>query len=158
MACNPHEGCDELPSVSGTPDVILLVLEPLLRPLFDLSPSFSLILFQPVLCALIARWSVPGEALNAQSEVGGVVGGVMGSSRGDPMLSVSSVKPSSGESTDGEPEWWPESPRWSPKSGKKLVFGDRLASSRLPEAESCEICSFVRPCRPEWVSSAADSS
>jgi hypothetical protein len=109
MACDPQKGfelllLEELCKFSaGEPaDVMLVVFECLLRPLFLLSPSFCPIFFQPVLCALMARWRVPGEALKPQSEVGGVVGGVMGSSRGDPALAVSSESPASGDSLDDE--------------------------------------------------------
>lgn len=44
----------------------------------------------------MALWRLPGEVLKAQSEVGGVVGGVIGSfPDGDPVLPVSSESPPS---------------------------------------------------------------
>ena len=54
-------------------------------------PSFALILFQPLLCALMARCRLPGEVLKPQSDVGGVVGGVSGSPDGGGVDSLESV-------------------------------------------------------------------
>lgn len=64
-------------------------------------PSFALTFFQPLLCALMALWRVPGEVpLNAQSVVGGVVGGVMGSQAGGELVPLSSVRSSAGSLDD----------------------------------------------------------
>jgi hypothetical protein len=93
-ACNPHNVC----CCNGSFEMSLSVVEdvgvgrrPLaLRP----NPSFSPTFFQPLLCAATARWKPPGEAVKPHSEVGGVVGGVMGSMDGGEFPSLSSVKPS----------------------------------------------------------------
>lgn len=58
-------------------------------------PSLAPIFFHPLLCAATARWKLPGEGLlKVQSEVGGVVGGVIGSVPEGELQSLSSVRPS----------------------------------------------------------------
>lgn len=59
-----------------------------------LKPSFAPTFFQPLLCAAIARWSPPGDEFPQSADVGGVVGGVMGSMAGGELPSLSSVNPS----------------------------------------------------------------
>lgn len=64
------------------------------RRLLDLrpKPSFSPTFFHPLLLAATARWKPPGDAVKLHSEVGGVVGGVMGSIGRGELPSLSSVK------------------------------------------------------------------
>jgi hypothetical protein len=118
MTCNPYNGLLLLlpggasligRSTSEPAEAVLLLCERLLRPL-RLSPSLAPIFFHPLLCALMARWRLLGDVLKAQSDVGGVVGGVIGSfPDGDPVLPVSSESPTSRSATspDDEPDRFP---------------------------------------------------
>lgn len=118
MTCNPYNGLLLLlpggasligRSISEPADAVLVLCARLLRPL-RLRPSLAPIFFQPLLCALMARCRLLGDVLKAQSDVGGVVGGVMGSlPDGDPVLAVSSESPNSRSTTspDDDPDRFP---------------------------------------------------
>lgn len=73
---------------------------------FRLNPNLAPTFFQPLLCAATARWKPPGDVLKVYSDVGGVVGGVMGSIVPGELLSLSSVSASRstarGEADDEE--------------------------------------------------------
>ena len=147
MTCNPYNGLLLLlpggasligTSISEPAEVVLALCGRLFRP-FRLSPSLAPIFFHPLLCALIARCRLLGD-VETQSEVGGVVGGVMGSfPDGDPVLPVSSESPTSRStgSPDDEPDLFP----WSfvhdrLSMGRKPTFGDRLDSSAAESEEA----------------------
>lgn len=89
--------------------------------------------------------------LKPQSDVGGVVGGVIGSfPDGDPVLPVSSE--SAPSRSTGSPDDDPDRLVWSLvqamfKSGRKPILGDRLDSSVLDRDEgSLGMRSRVRAC------------
>ncbi len=100
----------------------------LLRPIL-FRPSFAPIFFQPPLC-----WP-KALALNAQSDMGGVVGGVMGSFPvGDGVLTLPSVSPPrSAASLVDEAELLGSLVQGMLSMGRKPIFGDRLDSSELDE-------------------------
>jgi len=164
MTCDPYKGlllllpgAASLICTSGSEpaEVVLTLCGRLFRP-FLLRPSLAPIFFHPLLCALIARWRLLGDVLNAQSDVGGVVGGVMGSlPDGDPVLPVSSDNPVS--RSTGSPEADPDR-LWSLvherlRSGKKPTFGDFVDSSGLDRDEDSFGMRSLRTCRKSWSSS-----
>lgn len=99
-----------------------------------LKPSFAPTFFQPLLWADIARCRLPGDVLKVHSDVGGVVGGVMGSMPGgegaEPSLSSDSPTRSAA-SVDADGERVPPTLREMFSCGRKDVFGDLLCSSEL---------------------------
>lgn len=106
------------------------------------SPNLSPRCLQ-LLWALKALWRLPGDVPKAQSEVGGVVGGVIGSfADGDPVLPVSSESPvGSTASPDEDPDRW----AWSLlvhemlRRGRNPTLGDLTDSSML-ETEDPSLC------------------
>ena len=110
--------------------------------LFFPSPSFAPIFFQ--LFPDMALWKVLGEPPWAKSDMGGVVGGVIGSTPGVEFGLLSSVTRSASlRSVAVEIGRWDM--RLIPSSGRKAFLGDWLASS--PEKlVSLEIRSRDRPC------------
>ena len=110
--------------------------------LFLLRPSFNPRCLQ-LLCALKALWMLPGDVPKAQSEVGGVVGGVIGSlADGDSVLPASSERPTgSAASPDENPDRW----AWSLlvhemlRRGRNPALGDLVDSSML-ETEDPSLC------------------
>jgi hypothetical protein len=103
----------------------------------------------------------PGDVLNPQSEVGGVVGGVIGSFPvGDGVFALSSVSPPmrSPASLYDEAELLGSLVHGMLSRGKKPVLGDRLESSEL-EDTSLEARSRDRLCLCEsWTSTPPVSS
>lgn len=96
--------------------------------LFLVKPNFAPILFQ--LCPDIALCKVLGDVLRVKSEVGGVVGGVIGSiPKVEFGLPLSSVKSISAVSIELEVERLPAPPRPMINSGRYDALGDWLASS-----------------------------
>lgn len=132
MTCNPYKGLPLL-WLASLMDASELVLLRAFLP----RPSFAPIFFQLLLWAVMARWKLPGDVLNAQSEVGGVVGGVIGSCPpvGDGVFALSSVSPSSRSagSLDDEAELLGSPAQAILSIGKKPDFGDRLESSEVDE-------------------------
>lgn len=151
IACDPHKF-----SFTTAPDLAALVVERVGKRLVDrdlrFRPSFAPTLFQPLLWALMALWRVPGEAVKAQSGVGGVVGGVMGSIGGGEVDELSSVVNSSlsPASLDDEAGWWAASfrrLRFILRWGRNDDRGDRLLVSSLvvmslDERERDRLCLF----------------
>lgn len=127
MTCRPHKI-----GSAAAPALAALVLETWVpERLFRPIPSFAPTFFQLLLCALMARCKPPGEVLKAQSVVGGVSGGVMGSLAGGEFVPLSSVRSSrSAGSLDEDTERLLASPlrlilRWGRNDG----LGDRPDSS-----------------------------
>jgi hypothetical protein len=111
---------------------VVLELWPRLLRLILLRPSLAPIFFQP----LLAFWRPPGEVLNPQSAMGGVVGGVMGSFPvGDGVLALSSVSPPrSAGSLDDDAELLGSLVQGMLSIGRKPIFGDRLESSEVDKS------------------------
>jgi hypothetical protein len=131
----------------------------LLRPIL-LRPSFAPTFFQPLLCELMAFWRLPGEVPKAQSDIGGVVGGVIGSfAVGDGVFALSSVSPlRSAGSLDDEAELLGSLVHGMLSIGRKPILGDPLESSVFGESSLVTRCrdriclaSCVSPpVRPSW--------
>lgn len=157
MTCNPYKGLVfHLPwsaslveiSAAGPAEVILELWPRLLR-LILFRPSFAPTFFHPLLCALRALWSPAGDVWNAQSEVGGVVGGVIGSfSVEGGVLPLSSESPTawSAVSLDDEAEPLGSLVHGMLSMGRKPVLDDRLDSSELDDEDSLGFQSRDSPC------------